>query len=51
MSLKNDEPLPDGPAYGNVSQLEKMIDDYYQVRGWSQAGILTDNKLMELGIS
>jgi aldehyde:ferredoxin oxidoreductase len=45
------ESLPDGPAHGKVSQLEKMIDEYYQVRGWSQTGIPTDNKLMELGIS
>jgi aldehyde:ferredoxin oxidoreductase len=45
------EPLTDGPACGKVSQLEEMIEEYYQVRGWSKSGIPTDNKLMELGIS
>ena len=45
------EPLPDGPARGHVSQLEKMIDEYYQLRGWSENGIPTDNKLKELGLS
>jgi len=45
------EPLPDGPARGHVSQFEKMIDEYYQLRGWSETGIPTDNKLKELRIS
>jgi aldehyde:ferredoxin oxidoreductase len=37
-----DEPLPDGPAKGKCigeANLKRMIDEYYEARGWDSAGI------------
>jgi len=28
-----------------------MLDQYYNLRGWDQNGILTEKKLKELGLS
>ena len=44
------EPQSEGPSKGCVSHIEKMIDEYYQLRGWSPKGIPTTLKLRELGI-
>ncbi len=33
------EALPDGPARGHVVQLETMLNEYYDIRGWDQKGI------------
>jgi aldehyde:ferredoxin oxidoreductase len=36
------EPLPDGPAKGKYigeANLKRMIDEYYEARGWDSAGI------------
>ena len=44
------EPLPDGPARGKVCNLEGMLDEYYQVQGWTADGIPTPAKLAELGL-
>ena len=48
------DPLPDGPAQGMVlerSNLEKMKDAYYEMRGWDLAtGIPTPAKLKELDL-
>jgi aldehyde:ferredoxin oxidoreductase len=35
-SLK--EPMPDGPAKGNVVPLGEMLEEYYSLRGWDGAG-------------
>ena len=32
------EPLPDGPAQGEISKVEEMLPSYYQLRGWSKRG-------------
>lgn len=32
------EPIPDGPAKGHISKLDKMIDKYYRLRGWDNEG-------------
>ena len=46
------EPLPDGPAKGQVVNLEPMIDRYYEVRGWDKvSGVPTRDKLLELGLA
>lgn len=46
------EPLPDGPAKGQVVDLEPMIAKYYQLRGWHiDTGIPTVEKLKSLGLS
>jgi aldehyde:ferredoxin oxidoreductase len=30
--------------------MDKMLDEYYDLRGWSQEGIPTEAKLKELGL-
>ncbi len=47
------EPIPEGPAKGRYcpqQDLDAMLDEYYQLRGWSSEGIPTDEKLAELGL-
>ncbi len=44
------EPLPDGPAKGRVVELDKMLPEFYQRRGWDENGYPTREKLMELGL-
>jgi aldehyde:ferredoxin oxidoreductase len=42
------EPLPDGPAKGQCigeENLNKMIDEYYALRGWDASGIPTKETL------
>ncbi len=40
-----------GPSQGVVVNLEVMLDDYYQERGWSQEGKPSSAKLTELGLA
>ena len=48
------KPVPDdGPAKGAVitkEELDLMLDDYYQARGWTKQGNPTKAKLAELGL-
>jgi aldehyde:ferredoxin oxidoreductase len=48
------EPIPDdGPVKGAVvtqEELDTLLDDYYQARGWTLEGIPTSTKLKELGM-
>ena len=44
-----EEPMPEGPAKGQVVELEKMKEEYYKLRGWVN-GIPTTEKLKELEI-
>ncbi len=44
------EPLPDGPAKGKVVELDKMLPEFYKVRGWDEKGVPTTEKLQELGL-
>ncbi|MDP1715316.1 MAG: aldehyde ferredoxin oxidoreductase family protein [Anaerolineales bacterium] len=44
------EPLPDGPAKGMVVQLDKMLPEFYKLRGWDEKGVPTKEKLQELGL-
>ncbi len=46
-----EEPIPSGPSKGKVVELEKMLDEYYEYRGWDENGIPYDWKLKELGLS
>ena len=42
------EPLPDGPAKGQFigeENLNRMIDEYYALRGWDASGIPTEETL------
>lgn len=43
------EPMPEGPAKGQVVELDKMLKEYYELRGWVD-GKPTPEKLKELGI-
>lgn len=48
------EPLPpdSGPSAGSVVELEPMLDEYYQARGWDlQTGLPTPEKLAALGLA
>ena len=49
-----EEPLPDGPSRGQrltSEELQKMLDDYYEIRGWNKStGIPEKRKLLELGL-
>lgn len=45
------EPLPEGAAKGKVCELDVMLKEYYNVRGWDLNGVPTDDKLKELGLS
>lgn len=47
--LLND-PIPEGPAKGKVSMLDVMLKEYYEVRGWDENGIPTEEKLKELDL-
>ena len=43
------EPLPEGAAKGHVVELDKMLSEYYKLRGWVD-GKPTEEKLKELDI-
>ena len=42
--------LTSGGTRGNIFNLDVMLDEYYAVRGWSEDGIPTRDKLVELGL-
>jgi aldehyde:ferredoxin oxidoreductase len=47
------EPIPEGPAKGRYcprETLDAMLDEYYELRGWSADGVPSDEKLTELGL-
>jgi len=44
------EPLPDGPQKGAVVHLDKLLPEYYKVRGWNEDGTIPKEKYKELGI-
>lgn len=48
------EPLPEGPAKGNVlsrAAIERFLDDYYDLRGWDKViGLPTVKKFQALGL-
>ena len=47
------EPIPAGPAKGQLisqADLDLMLDEYYEARGWTPDGVPTRAKLEELGL-
>jgi aldehyde:ferredoxin oxidoreductase len=47
------EPIPDGPCKGeriDPEKFDKLLDEYYQVRGWDSMGIPTAATLSALGL-
>jgi aldehyde:ferredoxin oxidoreductase len=45
------EPLPEGPAKGQVVDLETMLESYYEHRGWDSSGIPKAETLKRLKLS
>ncbi|MHA2349793.1 MAG: aldehyde ferredoxin oxidoreductase C-terminal domain-containing protein [Candidatus Thorarchaeota archaeon] len=45
-----EDPLPEGPAEGQVVNLDVLLDAYYNYRGWDEQGRPTIEKLEELGL-
>jgi len=45
-----EEPMPEGPAKGQVVELAQMLEEFYELRGWDQHGVPTPDKLEQLGI-
>lgn len=45
------EPMPDGPHKGRVVELDKMLPEYYSLRGWDEQGVPTHEKLQQLGLA
>ncbi|TEB16404.1 putative oxidoreductase YdhV [Pelotomaculum sp. FP] len=44
------EPAKNGPAKGQVVELDVMLSEYYSLRGWDAEGVPTVEKLKELSI-
>ena len=44
------EPITSGASKGEVCELERMLPEYYQVRGWDEYGIPTREKLEKLSL-
>jgi aldehyde:ferredoxin oxidoreductase len=42
------EPLPNGNSKGAVFEIEPMLNEYYEQRGWDSNGIPTPQKLREI---
>jgi aldehyde:ferredoxin oxidoreductase len=46
-----DEPSPNGPSAGEIVELDQMLDEYYDVRGWNkETGIPLPKTLKRLGL-
>ncbi len=45
-----EEEMPEGPNKGAVVHLDKLLPEYYKVRGWNEDGTIPEEKLKELGI-
>ena len=45
------DPIKTGPSKGNVSKLQVMLPEYYELRGWDKKGIPSEGKLKELLLS
>ena len=43
-------PAPAGTAKGKVCELDIMLPEYYQVRGWTKEGVPTEKTLKRLGM-
>jgi aldehyde:ferredoxin oxidoreductase len=45
------EPAKTGPAKGLVNGIDKMLPEYYQLRGWTAEGVPTKETLARLGLA
>ncbi len=46
-----EEPAPSGAGKGEVTELAKMLPEYYELRGWTPDGEPTTQTLSRLGLS
>lgn len=46
-----EEPIKGGPHKGKVNQLDVMLPEYYELRGWGEDGIPGESKKAELGLA
>ncbi len=49
-----EEPIPEGPAAGervSFEELQAMLDDYYEARGWDASGVPLKAKLVSLDLT
>ncbi len=44
------DPAPSGTAKGRVNELDRMLPEYYDLRGWNEAGEPTEDTLGRLGL-
>lgn len=44
------EPVPEGPAEGETADMDRLLDEYYALRGWDAQGVPEEKKLSGLGI-
>lgn len=44
------EPAPMGPAKGRVVELDRMLDEFYEFRGWDENGVPKPETLKRLGL-
>ena len=45
------DPAKSGVAKGKVNELDRMLPEYYEVRGWTADGVPTEETLERLGLS
>ena len=45
-----EEPIPGGPAEGEVAIIAPLLDRYYELRGWDNNGIPTPDTLKKMGL-
>ena len=44
------EPAPSGIRKGSLAELDKMLPEYYSIRGWNSDGMPTEKTLSRLGL-
>ncbi len=42
------EPMPEGPVQGQVVENEEILEEYYQARGWTRNGMVSQEKQKKL---
>ena len=45
------EPMPEGPAKGHVVEMERMLNEYYEIRGWDENGVPAKQTIRDLGLT
>jgi len=45
------EPIPDGPAQGEIFELQALLVPYYKARGWNERGIPKPETIRRLGLA